>query len=170
MSSSDQRAVLAEVIVRSWRDDDFRRRLLAEPTATVREAGLAVPDTCRVTVLEDTTTVRHVAVPRVETASDADRAQFQDALARLLPMPAGHEVHLHQNTDAEIFVVLPLAPDDADGLSAEELALVSGGNGGNGGIGGNGGAGGLFGGNGGMGGNAGLFGAGGNGGNAGILG
>ena len=71
-------------------------------------------------------------------------------------------MRLHQDTEDERFLVLPLPPLEIDELSDEELKLVVGGNGGNGG------AGGVFGGNGGAGGylgNAGLLG--GNGGNGG---
>ncbi len=158
MTTAEQRAVLADIIVRAWQDGDYRNRLVTEPTATVREAGLTVPDNGRVTVLEDTDTVRHAVVPDPAASSPTDRTHFQDILVRLIPMPEGHEVHLHQNTEREMFVVLPMPPGEGQSLSDEELLAVSGGgNGGNGGAGGNGGL--LFGngGAGGNGGNGGLF-------------
>ena len=75
------------------------------------------------------------------------------------------ELRLHQNTEDELVLVLPLPPHEAEELSDEELQMVLGsGNGGAGGLGG------LFGREGGNGGTGGFGGLGGNGGNRGFAG
>lgn len=170
----NERLVTAEVIVNAWRSEDFRARLLADPVAVLAEAGLEVPAGCTVTVLENTRTVWHLAVPRFEELSDGEKEEFGAELVAGLPLPAGVELHLHQATGTERFLVLPMEPQESRELSEDELRLVlGGGNGGQAGVaglfgvGGNGGdATGLFG-AGGNGGTGGLFGVGGSGGNGG---
>jgi hypothetical protein len=157
-----EKAIIAEVIVTAWKDQAYREKLAGDPAGVLREAGLELPADCRVTLMEDTGDVSHVSIPRLEDMAATDKERFMAELAGLVPVPAGIEVRLHQDTADERFFVLPLPPLEIDELSDEELKLVVGGNGGNGG------AGGVFGGNGGAGGylgNAGLLG--GNGGNGG---
>jgi hypothetical protein len=166
MSDIEQeRAIIAEVIVTAWKDQAYREKLAADPAGVLMEAGLELPADCRVTVVENTGTVSHVSIPRLEDMAATDKEQFMAELAGLVPVPAGREVRLHQDTADERFFVLPLPPQEVDELSDEDLKLVVGGLGGNGGAGGSAG---WFGGNGGAGGNAGwLGGNGGNGGNGG---
>ena len=160
----NERVLTADVIVGAWRDDAYRERLLADPAGVLAEAGLQLPAGCRVTALENTGKVWHLAVPRLEDLAAGERERFGAELAALLPLPAGVELHLHQTTGDERFLVLPLPPEAVAELSDDQLESVLGG--------GNGGAAGvtLFGtgGNGGNGGSAGLLG--GSGGNAGLLG
>ena len=177
MSESEKdRVIAAEVIVNAWKDEAYRRKLIDDPAGVLQGAGLTVPADCRITVLENTSTVSHIPIPSLEDMGADDKEQFMAELAQLIPVPGGFEMRLHQNTASERFLVLPLSPHQAEELSDEELKMVlGGGNGGNGGtggffggnglFGGNGGAGGLLGGNGGAGGL--LGGNGGNGGDGG---
>ena len=48
-----QRRRWARVVARAWDDDGFRQRLLAEPEAILREAGIALPSGVPVRVVED---------------------------------------------------------------------------------------------------------------------
>ena len=164
MSESEkERVIAAEVIVNAWKDEAYRQKLIDDPAGTVKEAGLALAADCQVTVLESTSTVSHISIPRFEDMAAGDKEQFMADLAKLIPVPAGLELRLHQNTENERFLVLPLPPHQAEELSDEELMMVlgsgNGGAGGNaglfGGTGGNGGVGGILGGNGGNGGNGG---------------
>ena len=169
MSESEKdRVIAAEVIVNAWKDEVYRRKLIDDPAGVLQEAGLTVPADCRITVLENTSTVSHIPIPSLEDMGAGDKEQFMAELAQLIPVPGGFEMRLHQNTASERFLVLPLSPHQAEELSDEELKMVLGG--GNGGNGGNGGAGGFFGGNGLFGGNGGAGGIGGNGGAGGFLG
>jgi hypothetical protein len=163
MTNADQeRIVIAEVIRKAWGTAADREALLQDPSQVLRDAGLDLPEGQTVTVLEDTPTVRHLVLPAIVT--DEVRQEVLGLLSQAIPLPVGLEVRLHQNSDAERFLVLPLPLGDDDSLSEDALGLVVGGNGGNGGAGGNGG----LAGNGGNGGNGGLF-PGGNGGNGGVI-
>lgn len=172
-----ERVIFAGVITRAWRDQAYRRRLLAGPGQALADAGLPLPAGCRVTVLENTAAVTHLALPPAGQMLAGGKEHFLAELSRLLPLPAGHEFRLRQNTATERFLVVPLPPGREEEISDEDLAKAAGGifvyyyggnggdggAGGNGGVGGNGGNGGV-GGTGGNGGNGGIFGNGGNGG------
>jgi uncharacterized membrane protein YgcG len=162
MTNADQeRIVIAEVIRKAWAAGAGREALLRNPSQVLREAGLDLPEGQTVTILEDTQAVRHLVLPA--TVTDEVRQEVLALLSQAIPLPVGLELRLHQNSDAERFLVLPLPLGEDESLTEDALGLVVGGNGGNGGAGGNGGLGGL----GGNGGNGGLF-LGGNGGNGGV--
>jgi len=153
---SNEQSAVAEVVSRAWHDTAYRERLIADPKATLADAGLNVADAVSVTVVEDTDELRHLAVP-----ADAGEDQVADLIgriARMLPLPEGNELRVLQSTASEMYLVLPADPDAGNPLSADDLKSVVGGlNGGDGGYtahGGNGGNGGVMG-TGGLGGNGG---------------
>ena len=152
MSQSEQdRVVVAEAIFNAWKDEAYRERLIDDSTAVLGDAGLTLPAGCRVTVVVNSDDTWHLSIPRLEDLAAGDTERLAAELATMLPLPDGVELRLHQDTEHERFIVLPLPPDEADTLSDEDLkAVVGGGNGGNGGLGGD-----LFGGAGGNGGNGG---------------
>lgn len=140
MSTDRHAGVEAEVIAKAWSDASYRKRLHDDPVSILREAGTHIPAGARVTVLEDTPTVRHIIVPH------GDLDAFATGLSKMLPLPTGIEVRLRQSSDRERFFVLPLEPGHGEDMSEEELAAMAGGAGGKGGVGstwlgGNGGAG-----------------------------
>jgi hypothetical protein len=128
--SENDRVIVAELIVNAWRDEAYREKLIGDPAGALKDAGLALPADCRVTVLEDTGAVSHISIPRLEDMAAGGKEQFMADLAGLIPIPAGLELRLHQNTENERFLVLPLPPHEMEGLSDEELNLVVGGTGG----------------------------------------
>ena len=48
-----QRRLWGQIVARAWDDDCFRQRLLAESEAVLREAGIDVPGSIPVRVVED---------------------------------------------------------------------------------------------------------------------
>ena len=109
MSESEKdRVIAAEVIVNAWKDEVYRRKLIDDPAGVLQGAGLTVPADCRITVLENTSTVSHIPIPSLEDMGADDKEQFMAELAQLIPVPGGFEMRLHQNTASERFLVLPL--------------------------------------------------------------
>lgn len=51
------------IIDKALADAGFRRRLMADPAAAMRDAGLVVPEGVTFTVLEDTATHIHLVLP-----------------------------------------------------------------------------------------------------------
>lgn len=108
MADMSQQEIWARVILRTWEDGDYRSRLLDDPTAVLREAGLEIPDGVRVTVLEDTPTSRHASTPWRPGDGEA---------VVVLPLP-------------------PAEFEQLSDESLQAVSGGTGGNGGNGGVGG----------------------------------
>ena len=58
------RTKVAKVIARAWGDESYRKRLHSHPHETLAEAGLHVPATHQVKVMEDTDDTIHVVIPK----------------------------------------------------------------------------------------------------------
>lgn len=71
---TSQTDAYAKVIERSLTDPAFRRQLVGDPAATLRSAGVALPDGVSVKVVEDTDTLVHVVLPAlVPAGATSDR-------------------------------------------------------------------------------------------------
>ena len=60
----------AKIIARAWRDPAFKAKLLADPRATLRDAGLPVPDDVTVEVVENTAKHFHLVLPPAPTTGE----------------------------------------------------------------------------------------------------
>jgi hypothetical protein len=121
------RAVLAEVIARSWRDSAFRASLKANPKQALITAGMQIPADVEVVLLENTPTMVHAVLPPRQ-----DMARFQSradtAMRQILNMPDELEIRFHRDSARRIFVVIPAAPRAGTGaLSDRDLERVAGG-------------------------------------------
>lgn len=63
MARTEDYLIIAKVIARAWQDEEFKKRFLTHPVEVLREAGLAVPEGWRAKVVEDTPTLKHIALP-----------------------------------------------------------------------------------------------------------
>ena len=75
MSQTDQDQAMAahgKIIARAWRDPAFKAKLLADPHATLKEAGLQVREGVTVTVVENTDTHHHLVLPPKPTGELSD--------------------------------------------------------------------------------------------------
>jgi hypothetical protein len=57
-----------QLVAQAWADEAFKRRLLADPAAVLKEQGLEAPPGVRVRVLEDTDQVLHLTLPQQPTS------------------------------------------------------------------------------------------------------
>jgi hypothetical protein len=48
----EQEKKLSRVMARAWRDDDFKKRLLADPAAVLNENGIEIPEGVTVKIRE----------------------------------------------------------------------------------------------------------------------
>jgi hypothetical protein len=60
---SDSKDPEAEVIARALKDPAFRKKLIADPTGTLRTAGVEVPEGVSVQVLEESPTRVYLVLP-----------------------------------------------------------------------------------------------------------
>ena len=59
----EQAEEYAQVVAKTWEDEGFKRRLVTDPRAVLREFGIAVPDGQTVRVVENTDETVYVALP-----------------------------------------------------------------------------------------------------------
>ncbi|HVA33693.1 MAG TPA: NHLP leader peptide family RiPP precursor [Candidatus Baltobacteraceae bacterium] len=60
----DKRTLKNRIIAKAWADEDFKRRLLANPVETLRAEGAAIPDGTSVNVVENTESSVTLVLPR----------------------------------------------------------------------------------------------------------
>jgi hypothetical protein len=75
MADSEQdKAKVAKMIVRAWRDPAFKARLLADPHGALKEAGVAVPAGATVKAVENTDKHFHLVLPPMPPGELSDEA------------------------------------------------------------------------------------------------
>jgi len=76
---SEKENPMQRIIKRCWADEDFKRRLTAEPSTVLAEEGMPVPQGVTVRVLEDAAHLVHWVIP---TRPDSlDDRQLQQVAA-----------------------------------------------------------------------------------------
>ncbi len=133
-------ALGARVVARAWIDADFRARLLNDTVAALAEYH---PQFVPIAVLEDTASVHNVIVctlcscypggllgnppawyksfeyrSRVVREPRAVLAEFG------MEVDSGVELHVHDSTAEQRYLVLPLRPAGTDGWDEEQLARL----------------------------------------------
>jgi hypothetical protein len=73
MSMTDASDPYAAVMAQAMSDPVFRMRLMADPVATMRATGLAVPEGVMIEVVENTDTLVHLVLPATGVVELADR-------------------------------------------------------------------------------------------------
>ena len=131
----------ARVVARAWVDPDYRARLLADGTSAVGELGFGGAEGEHLVVLENTPDVHHVVVctlcscypwpvlglPPHWYKSFAYRSRMVREPRAVLAefgttVPDDVELRVWDSSAEVRYMVLPLAPDDTEGRSEEELA------------------------------------------------
>lgn len=132
----------AKVVARAWVDADFKRRLLEDGTAAIRELGVESHD-LELVVVENSPAVHHLVVctlcscypwflvglPPVwyKSAPYRSRAVLEPraVLAEFgLDLPADSAVHVHDSSAELRYMVLPERPAGTEGWSEDELAAL----------------------------------------------
>ena len=73
-TKQDNAAAYGKMVARAWRDPAFKAKLLADPHATLKEAGLQVREGVTVKVVENTDTHHHLVLPPKPTGELSDEA------------------------------------------------------------------------------------------------
>jgi hypothetical protein len=130
MKESDKnRAILAEVVARSWREPQYRSKLRQNPKAVLTAAGATIPSGMDVVLLENTPTVINAILPPMGDMGRYE-ARIQKAVQMLKDLPEDVEVHLHRDSASRAYIVLPEVPVNAGDLTDAQLEQVVGGKGG----------------------------------------
>jgi Nitrile hydratase, alpha chain len=70
----DNAAAYGKLVARAWCDPAFKAKLIADPQAVLREAGMAVPAGATVKVVENTGTHLHFVLPPKPVGQLSDEA------------------------------------------------------------------------------------------------
>lgn len=130
----------ARMVARAWVDDDFRKRLLVDASATMEEMGFD-PAGLRLIAVENTRDIHNVIVctlcscyPRNLLGLPPDWYKQRAYRSRVvkspratlrefgLEIPGDVTVRVHDSTADMRYIVIPARPDGTQGLSESELA------------------------------------------------
>jgi hypothetical protein len=129
MKESDKnRAIIAEAVARGWREPAYLSQLRQNPKATLQKAGLTVPASMEVVLLENTATVINAILPPKGDMARYE-ARIQKAVQMLSDLPEDMEVRLHRDSAIRSYIVIPEAPAHGGELTDAQLEQVVGGKG-----------------------------------------
>ena len=133
----------AQVVAKAWTDPEFKKRLLADGSATIAELGFAGLEGTHMAVKENTPNVHNMVVctlcscypwstlglPPVWYKSDAYRARAVSEPRTLLKefgvaLDDDVEVRVWDSNAELRYLVLPMRPEGTEGMSEEELAAL----------------------------------------------
>jgi len=87
-STPEGKKVWARIVANAWADEEYRRRLLADPAAIAKEEGLTLPEGLTLKVVEDAPGTRTLVLPPVpselQTVVEGEQRAAADA-------PCSHE-------------------------------------------------------------------------------
>lgn len=73
MNQEAQSKKMNQIIAKCWSDENFKKKLLADPAAILKTEGVTVPEGISVKTLENTDKVFHLVIPAKPTdLSDDD--------------------------------------------------------------------------------------------------
>ena len=73
-TKQDNAAAYGKMVAKAWRDPAFKAKLLADPNAALKDAGIPVPAGVTVKVVENTDTHVHLVLPPKPTRELSDEA------------------------------------------------------------------------------------------------
>lgn len=76
MNTEQQLNKWGQIVGKAWQDDAFKKRLMSNPSAVLKERGLEVPSGMRVQVVEDTDKVIHLTIPAKPRAGELSEEQL----------------------------------------------------------------------------------------------
>jgi hypothetical protein len=130
MKDSDKnRAIVAEVIARGWREPAYMSQFRQNPKGVLQQAGATVPANMEVVLLENSPTVINAILPAMGDMAKYE-SRIQKAVQMLKDLPEDMEVHLHRDSATRAFIVVPERPGDGGELTDAQLEQVVGGKGG----------------------------------------
>ncbi|MFC3562818.1 nitrile hydratase subunit alpha [Pedobacter jamesrossensis] len=138
-------ALGAKLVVRAWKDDAFRKRLLQDGNLAAEEMGITMYDDTAFTVLEDTPEIHHMIVctlcscyPRPVLGLPPDWYKNKTYRQRAVKEPRAvleefgtivpdHvQIVVNDSTANQRYMVMPLRPEGTEDFTDEQLeALVT---------------------------------------------
>ena len=73
MNQEEQGKKMGQLIAKCWADEGFKRKLLADPAATLKAEGAELPAGLTVKAVENTDKVFHLVIPAKPTGELSDK-------------------------------------------------------------------------------------------------
>jgi hypothetical protein len=74
--SSDWAQKWGEIVSKAWSDEGFKKRLISEPAAILKENALEIPPGVQVKVVENTDKVLHLVLPPKASSHELSEADL----------------------------------------------------------------------------------------------
>ncbi|MFC3559084.1 nitrile hydratase subunit alpha [Pedobacter jamesrossensis] len=133
----------SKLVVKAWKDPEFKKRLLANGNTAAEEMGITIYDDTAFTVLEDTPSVHHMIVctlcscyPRAVLGLPPDWYKSKQYRSRAIKepravlaefgtiIPDDIQVIINDSTANQRYMVLPLRPAGTENFSDEQLEAI----------------------------------------------
>lgn len=80
MEPQERARKVAKIIAKTWIDEGFKAKLLADPAATLKEEGVELSPGAEVRVVEDTPNVHHFVLPAKPAGQEVSEEQLADVV------------------------------------------------------------------------------------------
>jgi hypothetical protein len=78
---------VGQITAKAWRDADFKKRLLSDPVAVLKDYGLVLPPDVKIKVVEDTDTLYHLSLPPKPTDKELSEEDLAAVAGAALAAP-----------------------------------------------------------------------------------
>jgi hypothetical protein len=85
--TAQQQQQWAQAVARAWSDEGFKKRLLTQPAAALKEVGVEVPAGLQLKVLENTDNLVHLILPPRPGPGELTDDQLAKVSGGLNPQP-----------------------------------------------------------------------------------
>lgn len=86
LNKEQQGKKMGQIIAKCWADEGFKRKLLADPAATLKAEGVELPAGMSVKALENTDKVFHLVIPAkpADLSKDLSDEELEEVVGGLL--------------------------------------------------------------------------------------
>ena len=102
MNQEEQGKKMSQLIAKCWADEGFKRKLLADPAATLKAEGVELPAGLSIKALENTDKVFHLVIPAKPTDAELSDEDLEKVAGGLCYRPMLD--HMVYTGSAEVFL------------------------------------------------------------------
>lgn len=79
---------VGQITAKAWTDANFKKRLLSDPAAVLKDYGLNVPSDVKIKVVEDTDTLHHFILPPKPADKELSEEDLSAVAGGMITKPA----------------------------------------------------------------------------------
>ncbi len=124
LENDKDRAILAMVITKSWKDKSFKKSFLEDPKTVLRNEGLEIPDSVKIKAVEDTSEILYIPL-----SQNVDVEEHKDQLLALLkiiiPIAKDREISWVRSSENQKYVKVPKTPSEEEMEKIDSVNLLN---------------------------------------------